>query len=136
VIYLDSTVLVYAALDTGPTGRWCQSVLDSVQAGRDAATSVLTLDEVQYKVRKQRGEEDSIAVAELYLTFPHLTLISADVPLVRAAVGMTRRHHLFPRDALHAASALSRGIREIYSEDRDFDRLKELKRVWRGASTP
>ncbi|HEY3128917.1 MAG TPA: PIN domain-containing protein [Acidobacteriota bacterium] len=47
------------------------------------------------------------------------------IPMIEPRVSL---HHLKPRDAIHAASALSRGIREIVSEDSDFDAIKELQR--------
>lgn len=33
MIYLDSNIFLYAALNIGPKGRWCESVLRRVQQG-------------------------------------------------------------------------------------------------------
>ncbi|MFP3321264.1 MAG: type II toxin-antitoxin system VapC family toxin [Acidilobus sp.] len=35
-----------------------------------------------------------------------------------------------PSDALHVAVMLNNSIRRILSEDRDFDKVKEVERVW------
>lgn len=37
---------------------------------------------------------------------------------------------LNPSDALHVASMMNNGIKEIISEDKDFDKLKEIRRIW------
>ena len=37
---------------------------------------------------------------------------------------------LKPSDALHVATMLSNHITTIISEDRDFDKIDSIKRVW------
>jgi predicted nucleic acid-binding protein len=39
------------------------------------------------------------------------------------------RYGLKPRDAIHAATAMENRITVIVSYDKDFDRIRELKRV-------
>ena len=34
-----------------------------------------------------------------------------------------------PKDAIHSACAIKNGIKEIISDDPDFDTLKEAKRI-------
>ena len=38
-------------------------------------------------------------------------------------------YNIKPRDALHAATALLQGSNEIISDDIDFDKIKEIKRL-------
>ena len=38
------------------------------------------------------------------------------------------KYNLKPRDAIHVASALTNNIKEIVSDDPDFDKVKEIKR--------
>ena len=48
--------------------------------------------------------------------------------VVRAHL-ITEKYNIQPRDALHAATALCNGATEIISDDSDFDKIKELKRI-------
>jgi predicted nucleic acid-binding protein len=133
LIYIDSNVFLYAALDPGDRGSWCEAVLRKVQQGEEeAATCSLTLDEVLYKSRKHRTLEDSLRAAEAILSFPNLAILPVDADVVGGAIDLIRRYRLLPRDAIHASSALSRGIGVIYSEDDDFDGVRGLKRRWLG----
>lgn len=40
------------------------------------------------------------------------------------------RDLLYPRDAIHAATALLRNAEDFYSEDADFDSVDGLHRRW------
>ena len=132
MIYLDSTIPLYATLDDGAKGLWCRTILTSVRDGRvEAATSALTLDEVQYRVRKERSLEDSLELADSLLSMPGLTILPVDRAVLREGMRVSREFRLQPRDSIHAAAALLKSIEEIYSEDRDFDRVEGLRRVWK-----
>jgi len=39
------------------------------------------------------------------------------------------KYRLKPRDAIHAATAITAGEREVISNDKDLDAVKELKRI-------
>jgi len=53
-----------------------------------------------------------------------------DLAVLRRAADLYRSLPMRPRDAIHAATALEAGEREILSEDRVFDRVPGLLRVW------
>lgn len=105
--------------------------LESIARGaRRVSTATLTWDEVVYVVRRLLGPEDSIAKGVELLAFPNLTWIRVDLAVLRRAADLYRSLPMRPRDAIHAAAALEAGEREILSEDRVFDRVSGLLRVW------
>jgi len=132
VIYLDSNVFIYAVLNQGEPGTWCRDLLKGVVKGdTPALTSVLAVDEVVYQVREARGLEPSVETGETLLQTPNLEVAAADTAVLWRALDLSRAHRMFPRDAIHAATALLRGVPEIASEDADFDGIPGLRRRWR-----
>ncbi len=129
--YIDSNLAIYAILDGKETGDWARKILEQVQKGElPACTSFLTFDEVFYKVSKTKGTDAALKNTEAFLTMQNLKFIPVNDSVVWSALGLIREHQLFPRDAIHAASAFTAGAETIYSQDADFDTLKGLKRKW------
>ena len=105
--------------------------LDSLARGaRRVSTAPRTGDEVAYVVRRFLGPEDSITKGQELLEFPNLTWLRVDLAVLRRAADLYRSLPMRPRDAIHAAAALEAGEREILSEDRVFDGVSGLVRVW------
>lgn len=92
-------------------------------------TSILTWDEIVFIVRKFLGEEIAIREGERFLRMPNLFFIDADKKIILHAQNLVKKYALKPRDAIHISSALANGIHEIISLDRDFDKIKEIKRI-------
>ena len=131
MIYFDANVFIYANLDAGRTGEWCRELLRRVASGREEGlTSALTIDEVVYQVREDRGLDASLEAGRGLLEMAHLTIAPADVEVLWRSLDLSGRTGLFPRDAIHAATALLRDATEIYSEDADFDAVDGLTRRW------
>ena len=61
--------------------------------------------------------------------FPNLKILLIDSEIVGYAQGLIEKYNLKPRDAIHAASAIKNQVKEIVSNDSDFDDMEELKRV-------
>ncbi|MFQ6127728.1 MAG: type II toxin-antitoxin system VapC family toxin [Thermoplasmata archaeon] len=131
MIYIDSNIPIYAALDPRKKGKWCRSVLEKIEGGKHpAVTSALTFDELVYYVRREAGLEESLQIGQAFLEMPNLTFLPVNDFVLWKSLELMREHHLFPRDAIHAASAVNSGVIAVYSEDKDFERVKELRRIW------
>jgi len=105
--------------------------LESLARGTGrVSTSTLTWDEVVYVVRRSLGPEDSIAKGGELLAFPNLSWLRVDLAVLRRGADLYRTLPMRPRDAIHAGAALEAGESEILSEDRVFDRVPGLDRVW------
>ena len=135
MIYLDANILLYPMLQQDTRATACRVVLDQVVSGAEAATSVLTWDEVVYVVRKLQGPARAAQQGRLLLQFPGLRFLSADMDVLRRAQKLVERYALAPRDAIHAATALTAGIHDFVSEDADFDSVTEFRR-WPASDLP
>jgi predicted nucleic acid-binding protein len=129
VLYLDANIFVFAALNTQEEGSKAVALLRKIQQGEEQAiTSALTLDEVYWEVKKNRGMDKALETAEAMLNFPNLEIISADREVISSALQIIRQYHLTPRDAIHASTAIAEKVDTIVSTDADFDKVKELRR--------
>ena len=129
VLYLDASILIFAALNTEEIGEKAVALLSNIQSGGErAVTSALTFDEVFWEVKRNRGLEKAIETAEAMLNFPNLTIVSVDREFVSSALGIIRKYHLALRDAIHTATALAEKVDFIVSTDNHFDEIVELKR--------
>lgn len=130
--YFDSNLIIYAMLDETETGDWARDILESVQNEEmPACTSFLTFDEVFYKVNKAKGLEVAIRNLEAFLAMSNMRFIDVNDAVIWKALQLIREYQLFPRDAIHAATAFIAGAETIYSQDSDFDGIRGLKRKWK-----
>ncbi|MBI2183584.1 MAG: type II toxin-antitoxin system VapC family toxin [Thaumarchaeota archaeon] len=129
MLYLDANVFIYAAINQDALGDRARILLRKVQQGKiNAASSALTFDEIVWVVKKYRGFEDAILAGKTFLNMPGLTLLDVNGGLLVSALELMEKYRLDPRDAIHAASAMSEDADSMVSADKHFDRLKEIRR--------
>ena len=131
MIYVDANIFIYSVTSkSGEIVSLCRNVLSKIVEGEEQGfTSVLTWDEFFWITRRVLGFEHAKVESAKFLNTPNLKFILADEKIVRNAQTLTELYGLKPRDAIHAASALSHGITRFVSSDPDFDAVKELKRI-------
>ena len=84
---------------------------------------------MHWVLRKRGGPGVALAESRRLAGIPGLRILPlGQEEWVRAIELMEAHSHLRPNDALHAACAISAGIRVIVSMDTDFDRVKGIKR--------
>ena len=107
MLYLDSNVFIYAAINTQALGERARSLLQKIQLGEEKAqTSALTFDEVFWAVNKH-SQEAAIEACQALLNFPNLEIVPVDRELVLSALRLIEEHNLAPRDAIHAETAVT-----------------------------
>jgi hypothetical protein len=129
MLYLDSDVFIYAALNTEEIGKRARVLLRKVQQGEEqASSSVLAFDELVWAVKRHRSIEDAINAGEAFLNFPNMKLTAVDGELLALALKLIKKYKLDPRDSIHAATAILEKAETIISTDSHFDKIKEMQR--------
>jgi len=132
-VYIDSNIFLYPVLydeEFHVKVKNARKVLIDVSEGRlRAATSSLTWDEVIWVIRKIYNAKLAMEKGRQFLNFPNLNILKIDVKVLFVAQNLVEKYSLKPRDAIHVASALSNNIKTIISDDKDFDRVEEIRRV-------
>jgi uncharacterized protein len=129
-VLLDTAVLVYAV---GADHRYrepCRRLLAPDAVARyGAEASVQAIQELLHqRVRRTGDRSEAVAVAEAMAALcPVHDLTAADL---RTGLRLFERvPQLHGRDALHAATAINRGIGTIVSPDPAFDGVPQLTRL-------
>lgn len=131
--YVDSNVFIYPILPDRERRKRAdpaKEILIKIAEGSlPAATASLTWDEVVWIARKNLGPHKAVVEGRNLLEFPNLILLNVGESVLNRAQEFVSKYELKPRDAIHAACCVENMIKEIISDDADFDVVKEVKRV-------
>ena len=125
--YLDSNVFIYAFINTDDLGVRARELLDAVARRKlQASTSYLTVDEFFWELKRHVGRSKALQYLKSLLQTPHLRFVPVDASVMSATYDFLQKYELDPRDAIHAASAITINADLLISEDGDFDKLEEI----------
>jgi predicted nucleic acid-binding protein len=131
VRFVDADVFIYVLMKSPKKDyEISRGILMRIEDGEEAATSLAVLQEVvdwlEYNNRKKEVRSFLTAVNS-YLTMNKL-LVKWESFFV--ALDDVEKYGVDFVDALTLQTMLKNGIDEIYSNDKDFDRVPGIKRVW------
>jgi predicted nucleic acid-binding protein len=130
MIYLDANVFLNATLNLEDEGEKARNLIQKLQKAEImASTSSLSFDEVFWVVKKHRGFTSGLRAAKTLLEIPNLTFLGVNDETLWSAYNLSEKYLLEPRDAIHIACAIDHAIFTIISEDKHFDKVKEIKRI-------
>ena len=130
MIYLDANFFIFALLDNTKKGEKARVMQKEIIGGKYIAfTSALALDEIMWVLIKNNKKNILRKAIEDIYAMPNLEVreVSSLVPV--HALEFMEKYNLKPRDAFHAAIMKQFQLKEIASDDSDFDKVKELKRI-------
>lgn len=125
--YIDANIFIRGILREDNNSK--EIVLKIANNEFIGVTSVLSWDEVVFIVRKFLGKDIAKKEGYKFFRLPNIIFADAKKEIIMKAQKLIEKYDLKPRDAIHAATAINLDISEIISEDDDFDKIKELKRI-------
>ena len=125
--YIDANIFVQGILRGDNACK--EVILKIARKEFVGVTSVLSWDEVVFITRKFLGKNQAEIEGSKFFRLPNFVFVDAKKDIILRAQKLVEKYDLKPRDAIHAATALQYGLDEIISEDSDFDKIVELKRV-------
>ena len=131
-IFIDANFLIYLnTLRDEKILRSFKSFLDDILKEYSLYTNVLVFDEAAYVSRKKYKVPYMVTIDFLNKLIPeYIDIAPLTIKEYNKAIEMMKTYNLKPSDALHAATCITNSIRYIVSEDPDFDRVKNIKRIW------
>lgn len=135
--FIDASVFVHAYLKPKKSLKphekrikeSAKSILSRVNEGERVLTTVVHVGEIANILEKFLPLHNALELESTILTKENIEI--ADVPrnLYLNAIPVASDNQLGLNDALAAVAMKEMGVSEIYSFDRDFDGLENVKRV-------
>lgn len=94
-------------------------------------TNILVIDETLYISERKFGFPYSVTLDFIRkIVLPYTEIISIEEEDLRLFEKYLLTYPLKPSDAIHLATMEKANINCIVTEDEDFDKVKDIKRVW------
>jgi len=128
--FIDANLIMYSLGGPHPLRDPCQKVLEKIKAGEFLpVTNAEVLQEILHRYFSiEKPDVAEAAYSSLVRFCVHVfpvTLQDTD-----KALELLKSHPLITsRDAIHAATMINNGIKEIISTDNHFDLIPEIKRI-------
>jgi uncharacterized protein len=130
MLFLDSNIAMYVAGRDHPFKEPSLNLFRRTARGEvDAATDVEVLQEILYRYHHTREIKKGFTVFDVVLQSVPLIFPILLEDLLRAKDLLFTYREIQPRDAIHAAVMINRGLKTIVSYDRHFDGIAGIERV-------
>ncbi|BDB98521.1 type II toxin-antitoxin system VapC family toxin [Saccharolobus caldissimus] len=127
MIFLDANFLIYLNLGVSEVKEYYIKLLTYESLFSDP----LVIDEVIYVSKKKYGVRycDTIEFLD-EIVLKYLTVLPITIKEYERAKEIMRKYSVRPSDAFHIAVMLNNSINVILSEDKELDKVVEIKRIW------
>lgn len=125
--YIDANIFIQGILRSDNNSK--NIILKIANKEFIGVTSVLSWDEITFIIKKFLGKELAEIEGKKFFSLPNFIFVDAKKDIIIRAQKLFEEYNIKPRDAIHAATAISLDTNEIISEDDDFDKIKELTRI-------
>ncbi|MFP3188998.1 MAG: type II toxin-antitoxin system VapC family toxin [Sulfolobaceae archaeon] len=127
MIFLDANFLIYLNSGVSEVKEYYIKLLTYESMFSDP----LVIDEVIYVSKKKYGVKyyDIIEFLD-EIVLKYLTVLPITIKEYERAKEIMRKYSVKPSDAFHIAVMLNNSINVILSEDKELDKVAEIKRIW------
>lgn len=131
-VFLDSSFMIYLkyAKDDKVSDFSLELLVRAIKLGAQLISNIIAMDEVIWILTHKYG----VSRTEVFELTDKLGSLLDIVPLDRSDYDPMKvfmsSYNLKPSDALHAASMKRSNVQYIASEDKDFDALPGIRRIW------
>ena len=136
--FIDASVFLYAFLKPKKVlsknmlelKENAKRILTRINEGEDVITTVVHLSEIANILETRTSKVKSAEYIEAILSKQTIHVYDVDVASYAEAVLKAKEEGLGVNDALALIFMEKLGISEIYSFDKDYDKIKWVKRIW------
>ena len=131
-LFVDASLLIYLnTLSDGERRISYEEFYIDLVRDNTLYTDVLVLDELIYVSKRKYGVPYEVTLEFIEsIVLPYVIVLPLGADEYNHARRFMLDFGLKPSDALHLGVMASNGIQAIVTEDTDFDKVKEVKRIW------
>ena len=131
-VFIDAPLLIYLNTLTNLRYRILyENFYIEILTKYKPYTDVLVLDELIYISKKKYNIPYDVSIKFVETNIlPYTTVLNLGEEEYKYATEIIVKHNLKPSDALHIGAMMNNNITIIVSEDRGFDRIPAVKRLW------
>lgn len=129
---MDSNIIVYALNQDLPEYIECKNLLKKIADGIETISipSIVFMESYHALVRAYKFNELEVKRRLIaIIDSENINVLEISVSTILLAFEIAEEYKPGGRDSLIAASLLENNIKEIYSHDIDFDKIKKIKRI-------
>jgi predicted nucleic acid-binding protein len=128
--FIDANLIMYSLGGSHPLKAPCQNILQKIRSEEIlAVTNTEVLQEILHRYfsigKSEMAEIAYTSMSRICHSVYPVTVAETD----RALSLMKKNPTITSRDAIHAATMINRGIKQIISTDSHFDLIPEIKRI-------
>ncbi len=128
-VFLDSCFLIYLNTMTSENRKLLEELFKKLLS-EQLFINMLVVDELLYVSRKYGVAYDVTLDFLKSIILPYTGVVPIDEEDFKPIEKYLVNYNLKPSDAVHLATMEKTGASSIVSEDEDFDKVKEVKRIW------
>ena len=131
-IFIDAHLLIYLNTLTDSRDRILyENFYIDILTKYKPYTDVLVLDELIYISKKKYGIPYKISIEFIQSNIlPYTSILSLSEDEYTYAAKILMEYGIKPSDALHLGAMINNGITLIASEDKEYDKIPTIKRLW------
>jgi predicted nucleic acid-binding protein len=129
---IDSNIIIYAVNQDLPEHIKCKDLFIKISKGLEpvAIPSIIFMESFHALVRAYKYIESEVKKRLIaIIDSENINVLDISVSTIILAFEIAEEYKTGGRDSLIAASLLENNIKEIYSHDKDFDKIKIMKRI-------
>jgi len=133
-VFVDTPLLIYLNTLTDSKDRIpYENLYVEILTRYKPYIDVLVLDELIYVSRRKYGIPYKVSLDFIRSNIlPYVSILNLGEEEYSYAAELLVKHNLKPSDALHLGAMTSNNITLIASEDKELDKISEVKRLWIG----
>ncbi len=131
-IFIDAHLLIYLNTLTDSRDRILyENFYIDILTKYKPYTDVLVLNELIYISKKKYGIPYKISIEFIQSNIlPYTSILSLSEDEYNYAAKILMEYGIKPSDALHLGAMINNGITLIASEDKEYDKIPTIKRLW------
>lgn len=127
---LDTNIILFHIYKDSKFGKRASEIIKSIDEGEEIFVPLPTLKETLFELLEYG--KDLPEIIQILASFQknNVKIIEDNFDIFLQGLQTADKYNLNPTDGVIATLMLKHGIQEIYTNDKDFDRIPWLKRVF------